>query len=198
MINPGDTAFVLISAALVMLMTAPGLAFFYGGLVRRKNVLSTMMQSFFLLCLLSVQWVLFGYSLAFGPDIGAFIGSLSWIGFTWRRHGAEPRLCRHHSASAFCRFPDDVRGHHSGAHYRRICRTHEVHPPLPFSACSGRPLSMIRFVTGSGGRRLAQDLWRARFCGRDRGARLLGSISARCRAHARPEKGLPLRTDSPA
>ncbi len=63
-----------------MLMTTPGLAFFYGGLVRRKNVLSTMMQSFFILCMLSVQWVLFGYSLAFGPDIGHFIGNLSWIG----------------------------------------------------------------------------------------------------------------------
>ncbi len=80
MINSSDTAFVLISAALVMLMTTPGLAFFYGGLVRRKNVLSTMMQSFFILCMLSVQWVLFGYSLAFGPDIGHFIGNLSWIG----------------------------------------------------------------------------------------------------------------------
>jgi Amt family ammonium transporter len=80
MINGSDTGFVLISAALVMLMTAPGLAFFYGGLVRRKNVLSTMMQSFFLLCLLSVQWVLFGYSLAFGPDIHHVIGSLAWIG----------------------------------------------------------------------------------------------------------------------
>ena len=80
MINGSDTAFVLISAALVMLMTMPGLAFFYGGLVRRKNVLSTMMQSFFLLCMLSVQWVLFGYSLAFGPDIHHIIGSLSWIG----------------------------------------------------------------------------------------------------------------------
>ena len=63
-----------------MLMTTPHLAFFYGGLVRRKNVLSTMMQSFFILCMLSVQWVLFGYSLAFGPDIGHFIGNLSWIG----------------------------------------------------------------------------------------------------------------------
>jgi ammonium transporter, Amt family len=80
MINGSDTAFVLLSAALVMLMTAPGLAFFYGGLVRRKNVLSTMMQSFFLLCLLSVQWVLFGYSLAFGPDVHHVIGSLSWFG----------------------------------------------------------------------------------------------------------------------
>jgi len=80
MINSGDTAWILISTALVMLMTAPGLAFFYGGLVRRKNVLATMMQSFFMLCLLSLQWVLWGYSLSFGPDIGHFIGSLSWVG----------------------------------------------------------------------------------------------------------------------
>ncbi len=80
MINSGDTAWVLASTALVMLMTAPGLAFFYGGLVRRKNVLSVMMQSFFLLCMISVQWVLFGYSLAFGPDIHHVIGSLAWFG----------------------------------------------------------------------------------------------------------------------
>jgi Amt family ammonium transporter len=80
MLNGSDIAFVLISTALVMLMTTPGLAFFYGGLVRRKNVLSTMMQSFFLLCLLSLQWVLWGYSLAFGPDIHGIIGSLSWFG----------------------------------------------------------------------------------------------------------------------
>jgi Amt family ammonium transporter len=79
-INSGDTAWMLVSTALVMAMTAPGLALFYGGLVRRKNVLSTMMQSFFLLCLVSVQWVLFGYSLAFGPDVGHFIGNLSWVG----------------------------------------------------------------------------------------------------------------------
>lgn len=80
MINSGDVAWVLISSALVMMMTAPGLAFFYGGLVRRKNVLATMMQSFFVLCLISIQWILFGYSLSFGPDIGHFIGNLSWAG----------------------------------------------------------------------------------------------------------------------
>ncbi len=80
MISSGDTAWILMSTALVMLMTAPGLAFFYGGLVRRKNVLATMMQSFFVLCLISIQWILWGYSLAFGPDIGHFIGSLSWAG----------------------------------------------------------------------------------------------------------------------
>jgi ammonium transporter, Amt family len=87
-IQSGDVAWILVSTALVMLMTAPGLAFFYGGLVRRKNVLSTMMQSFFLLCLISIQWILYGYSLSFGPDIGHFIGSLSWAGL--RGVGMDP------------------------------------------------------------------------------------------------------------
>src|SRR5438034_190255 len=78
-INAGDTAWLLASAALVMLMT-PALGFFYGGLVRRKNVLATIMHSFFILCLISVQWVLWGFSLAFGPDHGHIIGDLSWAG----------------------------------------------------------------------------------------------------------------------
>jgi Amt family ammonium transporter len=78
-INAGDTAFVLVSAGLVMLMT-PGLALFYGGMVRAKNVLSTIMHSFFILGLISVLWVLVGYSLAFGPDVRHFIGGLQWIG----------------------------------------------------------------------------------------------------------------------
>lgn len=80
MINSGDVAWILMSTALVMLMTAPGLALFYGGLVRRKNVLATMMQSFFVLCLISIQWILWGYSLSFGPDKGHIIGSLAWFG----------------------------------------------------------------------------------------------------------------------
>src|ERR671939_909975 len=79
-INAGDTAWLLASAALVMLMT-PALGFFYGGLVRRKNVLSTLMHSWFILALISVQWVLWGYSLAFSPDTGlGIIGGLSWVG----------------------------------------------------------------------------------------------------------------------
>ena len=79
-IDTGDTAWLLISTALVMLMT-PGLALFYGGLVRRKNVLSTIMHSFFILALISVTWVLWGYSLAFGPDSGiGLIGRLDWLG----------------------------------------------------------------------------------------------------------------------
>ena len=79
-VDTGDTAFLLVSSALVMLMT-PGLALFYGGMVRKKNVLSTIMQSFIMLGVVSVQWALFGYSLAFGPDAGGgIIGNLSYFG----------------------------------------------------------------------------------------------------------------------
>ncbi|MGZ3570036.1 MAG: ammonium transporter [Thermodesulfobacteriota bacterium] len=78
-VDSGDTAWILISSALVMLMT-PGLALFYGGMVRAKNVLGTIMQSFIALGVISIQWVLYGYSLAFGPDIGHVIGSLKWVG----------------------------------------------------------------------------------------------------------------------
>jgi Amt family ammonium transporter len=78
--NSGDTAWVLMSTALVLLMTIPGLAFFYGGLVRRKNILSILMQCFIILCVISLQWVLFGYSLAFGPDFHGIIGNLNWAG----------------------------------------------------------------------------------------------------------------------
>ncbi|KHM53037.1 ammonium transporter, Amt family [Anaerovibrio lipolyticus DSM 3074] len=79
MINTGDTAWVLISAALVFLMT-PGLAFFYGGMVRSKNVLTTIMQSFFIVALISVEWVLIGYAMTFGADINGFIGALDKVG----------------------------------------------------------------------------------------------------------------------
>jgi len=79
-VSGADTAWVLISAALVLAMTVPGLALFYGGLVRSKNVLGTIMHSFVILCLISLFWVLLGYSLAFGPDVKGVIGSLAWAG----------------------------------------------------------------------------------------------------------------------
>jgi len=77
--NAGDTAFVLVSAALVMLMT-PGLALFYGGMVRNKNVLGTIMQSFIILGMITLEWVLWGYSMSFGPDHVGIIGGLDWFG----------------------------------------------------------------------------------------------------------------------
>jgi ammonium transporter, Amt family len=78
-ISGADTAWVLVSTLLVLMMTIPGLALFYGGMVRRKNVLSVLMQSFILVSVVSLQWALFGYSLAFAPG-NPFIGSLAWAG----------------------------------------------------------------------------------------------------------------------
>jgi Amt family ammonium transporter len=85
--NTGDTAFILVSSALVMLMT-PGLALFYGGMARNKNVLGTLMQSFIMLGIITVEWVLWGYSMAFGPDHGGIIGGLDWFGL--KGVGMEP------------------------------------------------------------------------------------------------------------
>jgi Amt family ammonium transporter len=80
-INSGDTAWLLVSTALVLLMTVPGLALFYGGLVGRSNVLATCMQSFVVFCLVSIQWLLVGYTLSFGSDVGGLVGGLSMLGF---------------------------------------------------------------------------------------------------------------------
>ena len=87
-IDSGDTTWLLISSAIVLMMTAPGLALFYGGLVRRKNALATIMQCFILMAVMSIQWVLWGYTLAFGPDVGSVIGNLDWLGLVGV--GGEP------------------------------------------------------------------------------------------------------------
>jgi Amt family ammonium transporter len=89
MISSGDTAWMLVSTALVMLMT-PGLGLFYGGMVRTKNVLGTIMHSFMCLGIVSIIWVFYGYSLAFGPDMSGFIGSLDWAGLTGVGMNAGP------------------------------------------------------------------------------------------------------------
>src|SRR6187549_1279478 len=90
--DTGNTAWLLISSGLVMFML-PGLALFYGGLVRRKNVLSTIMHSFFGLALISVVWVLWGYTLAFGPDVGGLglIGGFDFLGFANVGMQPDPR-----------------------------------------------------------------------------------------------------------
>ena len=85
--NAADTAFLLISAALVMFMT-PGLALFYGGMVRSKNVLGTLMHSFILLAVISIEWAILGYSMSFGPDVGGLVGDLSFLGLAGV--GVEP------------------------------------------------------------------------------------------------------------
>ncbi len=81
MIDSGDTAFILLASALVLLMT-PGLAFFYGGLVRRKSVVGVIMHSFMAMGIVGVVWVVWGYTLAFGPDQGDFIGNFKYFAFS--------------------------------------------------------------------------------------------------------------------
>lgn len=81
-LDKGDNAWMLTSSALVLMMTIPGLFLFYGGLVRSKNALGTIMHSFIIVALISIQWVLWGYSLAFGPDKRGIVGSLAWFGLS--------------------------------------------------------------------------------------------------------------------
>lgn len=101
--NTGDISFVFMATALVFLMT-PGLAFFYGGLVRRKNVLNTIMSSFFIAGLASVLWVLVGYTLSFGQDVGGVIGNFQWFGFNgvgWDPNGDYAATIPHNLFAAF-------------------------------------------------------------------------------------------------
>ncbi len=102
-ISAGDTSFILLSAALVMIMT-PGLGLFYAGMARTKNVLNTIMESFIILCLISVQWVLWGYSLSFGPDISGVIGSLKWFGLSGVGQEANADYAASIPHIAFCVF----------------------------------------------------------------------------------------------
>ncbi len=113
-INAADTAWMIVATALVLMMTIPGLALFYSGMVRKKNVLATMAQSLAAVAMISILWVAFGYSLAFVGD-GPWIGTLDrWflIGMTMdeRQSGGEDD-----PGSAFHAVPDDVCDHHGGA-----------------------------------------------------------------------------------
>ena len=123
--SAGDNAWMLVSAALVLMMTGPGLALFYGGLVRRKNVLGTMMHSFALMAVVSVVWAIVGYSLAFGEG-NAFIGDLRYLFLNGVGARAECRLRRHYSAADLHDLPAHVRRHHAGADLRRVRRAHEI------------------------------------------------------------------------
>ena len=117
--DTGNTAFIIICSALVLLMT-PGLAFFYGGMVRKKNVLSIMMQCLVVMSLVSVQWVLLGYTLAFGPDLGSIIGNLDYLGL----HGVSifpvPIMPVPYPIM-FCGFSVDVCDYYRRLNHWRFC-----------------------------------------------------------------------------
>ncbi len=125
-IDTGDTAWMLTSMAIVLMMTIPGLALFYGGMVRKKNVLATIMQSFATTCLLSIVWMVVGYSLAFG-DGGASERLLRRLRQdVLRRHDQRDSFAPLAIPESVFIVPDDVRHHHAGAHRRLDRRSHEV------------------------------------------------------------------------
>ena len=120
------------SAALVLMMTGPGLALFYGGLVRRKNTLAIMMQSFAMMGLISVLWALVGYSLAFGGN-GPVIGGFRTCILARCGRRSECRLCGDHSATDIHDLPADVRDHYAGADHGCDGGTDEVQRDRSFS-----------------------------------------------------------------
>ena len=141
-IDSGDTAWMLTSTALVLLMTIPGLALFYAGMVRKKNILATMMQSFTICCIVTIVWTVAGYSIAFTTG-NEYIGDFSRI----MLNGIADHIVKGNDSQAFVLasgikdvadmahddprnrlhdVPDDLRDHHPGADRRRVRRSHEV------------------------------------------------------------------------
>ena len=177
--NQADTAWMLVSTALVLLMT-PALAFFYGGLVRSKNALNCMMMSFISLGFVGVLWATVGYSLAFAPG-NNWIGDLSRLFLEWRRAGGAG----HDPALPVHELPGDVRHHHGGPDLGRDCRAHAL-----LGVCrlhfvvGGRRLQPDRAL--GMGRRLAGRHGRTRFCRRHGRARQRGRRRAGRRDRRRP------------
>ena len=190
-IDSGDTAWMLTSTALVLMMTIPGLALFYGGMVRKKNVLATVMQSFAITCLVSVLWMVVGYSLAF--TTGQHRAGRPQSRLHGRPHDRQrdrprqddPRVGLHV-------LPAHLRHHHAGADRRRLRRAHEVlrddvvhGPVVDPRLCADRALGV--------GRRLPRRLGRARFRRRHRGAHQCRRRGPGLRPGARQAQGLRRR-----
>ena len=137
-VNKGDNAWMLTSTVLVLLMTIPGLALFYGGLVRSKNMLSVLMQVFYTVCIVTVIWALYGYSLAFTGGQRLHRRLLEGLpdGRDDGLQGCDLQRRRQHLGTGLCLLPDDVCGDHACPHRRRLRRAHEVlgggavHPAL--------------------------------------------------------------------
>ena len=161
----------------------PGLALFYGGLVRRKNVLSTIMHSFFGLALVSVVWVLIGFSLAFAPDanilgIPGLIGGLDFAGFM--NVGLDPVADLRHDdpVRPFRRVPADVRRDHAGPDHRRLRRAEALRELRALHAPLVGPRLLADRPLGLGVRRLALQAGRARLRRRHRRPRLVRRVGA--------------------
>ena len=183
-INSGDTAFVLMSAALVALMT-PGLAFFYGGLVRRKNFLAIMMQSFISMGVVTFLWVAVGYSLAFSGEHPRGLHRESRLGVPQRRRRGAGAVGGQHPGSGALHLPGDVRHHHPGADHRRLRRPRELQE-LPLVPGRLEPAGLRALHALDLGRRVPRRMGRARL--RRRHGR------TRERRHGGPRLGVGRRT----
>ncbi len=201
LIDSGDTAWVLTASALVLMMTLPGLALFYGGLVRAKNVLNVLMQCFAAAAIVGVLWVLVGYSLAFG-DGNAFIGDLSKVGLLGitidsvaANFASPPRNIPEY---VFVAFQGDVRDHHAGADHRRRRRAHEIQGVRWRSSRSGCSSCTARSRTWSGRQGWIFKAERDRLRGRPRGAHVERLLGPGRRARARQARGLRQGADAAA
>ena len=147
--SAGDNAWMLVSAALVLMMTGPGLALFYCGLVRKKNVLGTMMQSFAMMALITLLWAVCGYSLVFAPG-NPFIGDLRYAFLHGVGRRPEPAVRAHHPASDVHDLSAHVRHHHAGADRRRFRRAHALRRHADLLHALGCSWSTSRWRTWSG------------------------------------------------
>ncbi len=160
--SAGDNAWMLVSAALVLLMTGPGLALFYGGLVRRKNILSTMMHSFIMMGLITVIWALVGYSLVFSEGL-PFIGGLKYVFLN--NVGTDPERIDYagtitvRAADLHALYPScNVRDHNARADLRRLCGAHEIQRHVPVHHALGSHRLFPHGTHGLGQRRSAERL----------------------------------------
>ena len=191
-VNAGDTAWVLGSAGLVLFMT-PGLALFYGGMVRSKNVLGIMIQNFAAIAVVGVVWALIGYTLAFGPDVGGgLLGDLE-IRRPRRQPHAASRDALEHPALRLRRVPDDVRDHHRRVADRSRCRSPVLQgfsrPRGPVDHPCLRARRALGFLTG----RMARQARRARLRRRERRGNRLRRLGSCPRSGARQAAGLATR-----
>jgi hypothetical protein len=147
--GPGHNAWMMTSAALVLFMTLPGLALFYGGLVRRKNVLSVLAQCLGIAGLVTILWWMVGYSLVFAPGT-PYIGGLKYAFLRGVDSAPNTGLRRVGVAQRLRDVPADVRDHHARAHRRGDRRAHEVHLGARRSSRPGCSWSISRSPTWSG------------------------------------------------
>lgn len=192
-IDTGDTAWMLTSSLLVLMMTLPGLFLFYGGLVRSKNALSTFMHSFFITALVSIQWVLLGYTLAFGPDISHLIGGLEFLGLNGV--GAAPSdtwatTIPHNLFMVYqLTFAVITVALITGSFAEReIQHLHHIRTTLDDDHI--RPARALGM-----GRRMDRRNGRARFRRRNGGAHQLGRGGSRGGTHVREKDGVRARAD---